>query len=104
MAARRFAGELVESFSGAGLWVRVQQAADPAQSSSVHYAFSEDAGIAAEIADYLPVLNAGDEVQSRDPGAVPGEVVVRLVGGPEGERTQRADFVEMWLTRKIFLT
>jgi hypothetical protein len=82
--AGQMARELAESFFGAGLWVRIEPAADAADQTSVRYAWREDAGLAAGIAEFLPVLAAGDAIQSPDLGAAPGEIVVRLVGGPDG--------------------
>ena len=55
---------------------------DAADESSVRYAYREDAELAAEIAEFLPVLGADDAVLSPDLDAAPGEIVVRLVGGP----------------------
>ena len=80
--AGRLAGELADSFSGAGLWVRVEPAENAADESGVRYAYREDVELAARIAEFLPVLDAADAVLSPDLDAAPGEIVVRLIGGP----------------------
>ena len=48
----------------------------------MRYAFREEAELAGMIAEFLPVLGAEDAVLSPEVGAAPGEIVVRLVGGP----------------------
>ena len=80
--AVRLARELAESFSGAGLWARVEPVRDGADATSVRYAYRGDGDLAAEIAEFLPVLGAEDAALSPDLDAAPGEIVVRLVGGP----------------------
>ena len=62
---------------------RIEPARDAADESSVRYAYREDVELAADIAEFLPVLGAEDAVLSPDLDAAPGEIVVRLVGGPD---------------------
>ena len=62
--AGHVARELAESFSGAGLWARIEPAHDAADESSVRYAYRQDGELAAGIAEFLPVLSAEDAVLS----------------------------------------
>ncbi|HEU0222075.1 MAG TPA: tetratricopeptide repeat protein [Paracoccaceae bacterium] len=80
--AAYLARELAESFAEAGLWVRIEPARDRASVTSVRYAFRDDADLAARVAEFLPVLGAEDALLSPEIAAAPGEIVVRLVGGP----------------------
>ncbi len=80
--AQWLARELAVSFSDAGLWVRVETEQSPARTTTVRYAFVQDVGLAASVAEFLPVLNADDTALSPDLEAAPGEVNVWLVGGP----------------------
>jgi hypothetical protein len=80
--AGQMAHELADSFFGAGLWVRIERVRETADESSVRYAYHQDVDLAARIAEFLPVLGAADAIQSPDLGAAPGEIEVRLVGGP----------------------
>jgi hypothetical protein len=80
--AGRMAGELADSFTRAGLWVRVEPATDAAEESGVRFAYREDGELAASVAEFLPALAAADAVLSPELSAAPGEIVVRLVGGP----------------------
>ena len=81
--AAQMARELAESFSGAGLWVRIEPAGDAADESSVRYAYREDVELAAGIAEFLPVL----ECRRRSP--VPGSRRRAWRGrGAAGRRSQ----------------
>ena len=80
--AQRFARELADSLWDAGLWVRIVPAGDAASATGVRFAFREDATLAGMIAEFLPVLQSSDTVFSPELDAAPGEIVVRLIGGP----------------------
>ena len=75
------AEELADSLTRAGLWTRIERADGAPSESAVRYAFAEDAGLAADIADFLPVLGRDDAVRTPASEVAPGEVVVWLVGG-----------------------
>ncbi len=85
VAAARLARELTASFSDAGLWVRTEIDALPPAASDVRYGYGEDASLAGAIAAFLPVLRSGDARRVPGLAAAPGEIVVRLVGGPSDE-------------------
>jgi len=85
-AAKRFAQELAVGFFRARLWARIALDAAPAPVTDVRYSFAEDARLAGDIAGFLPQLTSTDAAFAPDLDAAPGEIVVRLVGGPaEGE-------------------
>ena len=77
--------ELAASFFGARLWVRIALDAEPASATDVRYYFGEDAALAGDIAAFLPVLTSTDAAFTPNLDAAPGEIVVRLVGGPAKE-------------------
>ena len=83
--AAALAGEIAASLADGGLWVEVARLDEPPEETAVRYAFEEDRELAAGIADFLPVLGGDDAEPRADPAAMPGEVIVRLAGGPEGE-------------------
>ena len=84
-SAASLADEIAVSLEDGGLWVEIVRVNEPPEETAVRYAFAEDRELAAGIADFLPVLGRDDAVARADPAAAPGEVVVRLAGGPEGE-------------------
>ncbi len=76
------ARELSDSFSKGGLWVRVVTDPSAPRESGVRFRFAEDAGLAETVAEFLPVLSSSDARLAPPLEAAPGEIVVRLVGGP----------------------
>ncbi len=82
VAAQWLAGELVASFSDAGLWARIEKDAVPPGRVGVGYAFVNDAELARSIAAFLPALTADDAKLSPALPLAPGEIEVRIAGGP----------------------
>ena len=80
---QHLATDLAQSFRAAGLWVTVVASTDETRQSRVHYSFSNDAELAGEVADFLPVLSADDAELATDGSAVPGLVTVWLAGEPK---------------------
>ncbi len=80
--ARAFAVELSEAYGRGGVAVTVRDAEAPASATTVEYRFPEDAGLAAAVAEFLPVLRLDSPIQASSLDTAPGEVTLRLVGGP----------------------
>jgi hypothetical protein len=80
--ATSFAEELSITYSTRGVDVTIQEADQPATTTTVEYRYASDADLAASIAGFLPVLGPDSAVQVSDSKSVPGEVTLRLVGGP----------------------
>ena len=89
--ARRLAREVRDTLASAGLWTRVQEATTVPAETTVLYAYDQDADLASSVAAFLPVLDEGDAVRRPGLGALPGEVVVALVGGPASDDADPAD-------------
>jgi hypothetical protein len=84
--AKSYADELSSAFSEGGVEVTVHETGRPANTTTVEYRHSSDADLAASIAGFLSVLGSDSAVQMPDSDAVPGEVTLRLVGGPSRYR------------------
>jgi hypothetical protein len=98
-AAAILVEEVGASLFGGGLWVETSVGADadvgagaggagvdpaPAAQTSVTYFYPEDEEMARAIAAYLPVLEAADARREvPPPDVLPGDIAVRLVGGPQ---------------------
>ncbi len=81
--AARFADELADGFRAAGYWVRTVPATpDAAAGTAVRYGFVEDAGLAADVAAFLPGLGRTATERIEGTGLGPGEIAIELVGGP----------------------
>ncbi len=80
--ARAFAEELSEAYAQGGVAVTVRDADTPASATTVEYRFPDDATLAASVAEFLPVLRLDSPVQTSSLDTPPGEVTLRLVGGP----------------------
>ncbi len=80
--ASSFAQELSGVFADGGVEVTVLEADRPASSTTVEYRHASDADFAASVAELLPGLQPDSAVQVPDPDTDPGEVTLRLVGGP----------------------
>ncbi len=79
---RAFAEELSEAYSQGGVAVTVRDAETPASVTTVEYRYPDDAALAASVAEFLPVLRLDSPVQTSSLDTAPGEVTLRLVGGP----------------------
>ena len=80
--ARGFAQELSDAYATGGLEVVVREARHPASATTIEYRYDDDAPLAASIAEFLPVLGMDSPVQTSTLDTPPGEVTLRLVGGP----------------------
>jgi hypothetical protein len=80
--ARIFAEELSGDYSRGGVDVMVKDAARPASATTVEYRYGSDAAFAAAVAAFLPTLGPDSALQASGLGTPPGEVTLRLVGGP----------------------
>lgn len=80
--ARAFAEELSEGFAAGGVVVTVRRAKRNASATAVSYRDPADAGLAAAVAAFVPVLRAGSAIRDPNLGTPAGEVTLRLVGGP----------------------
>jgi hypothetical protein len=80
--ARAFADELSQVYGQGGVEVTVRDADRPASATTVEYRFPQDAELAAAVAEFLPALRLDSPVQALSLDTPPGEVTVRLVGGP----------------------
>ena len=79
--ARRLGDEIRADLAGAGLWTRIEEVEAAPAETTVRYAYEDDADLASAVAAFLPVLGAGDAAREPELNALPGEVVVSLVGG-----------------------
>lgn len=86
--ARAYAEELSARFSSGGLGVSIREAATDFESSGVAYAHSADATLAVAVAESLPGLGRGSVEADPALSLAPGEIALRLAGGPapQGER------------------
>ena len=80
--AMSFAEELSHAYSQGGVEVMVRETDQPATATIVEYYYASDAALAASIAGFLPVLGSDSAVHVSDLNTAPGEVTLRLVGGP----------------------
>ncbi len=80
--AEVFAEELSAAYAAGGVEVSVEESLQPAQATSVEYGRPDDADLAASVAELLPAQGSGTIVQVAGLDSVPGEVILRLVGGP----------------------
>jgi hypothetical protein len=80
--ATSFAEELSHAYSQGGIEVAVREANRPATTTTVEYRYPSDAALAASIAAFLPVLGSDSAIPVSGLITAPGEVTLRLVGGP----------------------
>lgn len=80
--ARSFAEELSAAFARGDVEVTIRDAVRPASATTVEYRHLSDAAFAASVAELLPVLRFDSAVQVSTSDIAPGEVTIRLVGGP----------------------
>lgn len=85
--ARAYAEELTARFASGGLGVSIREAADPFAASDVAFSHDADAELAQAVAAAVPGLNSARP--DRALGLAPGEIALRLAGGPARQDPER---------------
>ena len=87
--AHSYAEELSQRFAAGGLGVSIREATNSFRASGVAYSHVDDATMAAAVADAVPGLGPGSAQPDAALGLAPGEIALRLVGGPAPQGPER---------------
>lgn len=87
--ARAYAEELTARFASGGLGVSIREAPDGFAASDVAYSHDSDALLAAAVAEAVPGLSMQSTRADPALGLAPGEIALRLVGGPALQKPDR---------------